>query len=431
MLVHVRTENSSWEAQAKLVVHALVAGPSASELTGMTEIRKMYAGAAGSHRPEDLLELCGRALDALAEGVFVTDRSLPDNPIVYVNQVFEQMTGYGSGELIGRSYASFRGPDSDPRAFVELEAALREKRAWAGDMLTYRKDGSTAWHDVRLVHVLDAAGSQYSIGVQADITERKNLQERFRQVEKMAALGFLAAGIAHDFNNMLTGILAYSDILLGSPVALEVRHGLEKIKEAGERAATLTSQLLAFSRKQQPKTRPVDLRSVVLGMNSLLRLLIGERIELVTVIEPTLEPIELVPGQVEQMLLNLVVNSRDAMPDGGAISVELASSRPDVSRARGPGTVRPGQYVMLAVTDTGCGMSADLLAELFRPLFTTKREGQGTGLGLFTVHEIVKQNNGLIAVTSQPGRGTRVEIFLPRDEISAHEASSTAAGGKA
>jgi PAS domain S-box-containing protein len=385
----------------------------------MTERLKVLTETPAPERTEEALDLCEQALDVLTEGVFLFDLTRPDTPIVYANQALGRLTGYAPEEFIGQPYSLLQGPDSNPAVFAEIQTALQEQRGWSGELLIYRKDGTTAWHEFRLVEVPDTAGHiRHGIGVQTDVTEHKNLQERLRQVQKMASLGFLAGGIAHDFNNLLTAIIAYSDILLTSSIPNPVREGLEKIKEAGERGATLTGQLLAFSRKQLPRPRLLDLRSVLADMNSLLRRLVGEHIDLVNVIDPALGPVEIIPGQIEQILLNLVVNARDAMPNGGTITIEMATAYPDARRTRGPSVIRPGPYLLLAVTDTGCGMSAEVLAELFQPLFTTKEAGQGTGLGLFTVHEIVKQNDGLIAVASRPGQGTRVEIFLPRREDS-------------
>jgi PAS domain S-box-containing protein len=372
---------------------------------------------AGAHVTDETLHLYGHALEFLEEGVFFTDLRRPDHPVVCANPAFERLTGYTAEELIGRSYGVLRGPENRPDAFAEIKAAFEEKRPWSGELLVGRKDGTLAWHALRLTPTLDATGvPHYCIGVQTDITERKDLEDRSRQAHKMAALGFLAGGIAHDFNNLLTAILGYCDILLPGELPHEIRRGLEKIKVAGNRGAALTSQLLAFCRKQLPKPQPLDMRSVLADLDSLLRRLIGEHIALTTAVQPALGMVTLVPGQLEQILLNLVVNARDAMPEGGAIAIEMANADPDPRRVHDPEAIRPFPYVMLAVADSGCGMSEEVLAALFRPLFTTKAAGQGTGLGLFTVHEIVRQNGGVIGVTSQLGRGTRIEIFLPRSD---------------
>jgi PAS domain S-box-containing protein len=415
MRAHVRTDRPARGERDRFLAHLPASGRVEEEGLAMADALQILTDRPSPQRAEEALDLFARALGMLTEGVFLIDLSRPEHPLIFANPAFARLTGYAPEEMIGRDYGLFRGPDSDPAVFAEVRAALHDRRAWSGELRVRRKDGTAASHALRLVPALDTAGqARYGLGVQSDVSEPKDLQERLHQAEKMAALGLLAGGIAHDFNNMLTAILGYCDILLAGAPSGQPREGLEKIREAGERAASLSRQLLALSRKQLPQPRLVDVRAILAGMDSLLRRLTGEAIELVTVTDPALGPVEAVPGQMEQILLNLVVNARDALPEGGRITIELANALPEAGRARGPGVLRPGPYVMLAVTDTGCGMGEEILAELFRPLFTTKGAGQGTGLGLFTVHEIVKQNGGLIAVASQPGQGTRVEIYLPQ-----------------
>jgi nitrogen-specific signal transduction histidine kinase/ActR/RegA family two-component response regulator len=265
-----------------------------------------------------------------------------------------------------------------------------------------------------------------------DVTERKQLEEQLRQSQKMEAIGRLAGGIAHDFNNLLTAIVGYSQLLLGGlEVGNPMQGQLEEIKKAGERAASLTRQLLAFSRKGLLQPQVLDLNALVANIDKMLRRLIGEHIELVTVFGPGLECIEADPAQLEQVVLNLVVNARDAMPQGGKIVIETKNLELDEAYADQHPGVSPGRYTMLSVSDEGSGMTAETLKHIFEPFFTTKDRAEGTGLGLFTVYGAVKQNGGNIWVYSEVGRGTTFKVYLPQVnqvvEVRKADAVSTAA----
>ncbi len=352
------------------------------------------------------------ALDLLPEGVFLTDAARPENPIVYANAAFIRLTGLPADEISGHPYGPRRGAAGDAAVPAELRAAFRDRQPWEGELTAAREDGGPAWHRLRLTPVTDAAGQiTHFVGIQTDVTERKYFEEWFRQAQKMTAVGWLAAGVVHDFNNLLTAILGYCDILLKEPLPEgAVRDGLQEILRGSEWGAALTRQLLAFCRSQAPQPRVLDLREVLGAAAGMLRRLVGENIEMDTVLDAGLSPVLADATQIEQVLVNLVVNARDALPEGGRITVEATDVEIDA------GTVPPGTYVRLAVTDTGCGMTEEVRAALFRPLFTTKERGKGTGLGLYTVQQIVQQSRGHITVTSAPGRGTRFEVYLPRHE---------------
>jgi PAS domain S-box-containing protein len=266
--------------------------------------------------------------------------------------------------------------------------------------------------------VLKFAGRNAALVIAQDITERKRLEEQLYQSQKMEAIGRLAGGMAHDFNNILMVIIGYSEFLLDryrdelDPLHKE----LEQIRRAGERAAALTRQLLAFSRKQVLQPQVLDLNLVVADMVKMLQRLIGEDIDLNIALEPALGHVEADPNQIEQVILNLVVNARAAMPQGGKLTIETANVELDEMYAHWHAEAKPGSYVMLAVSDTGCGMDAATKAHLFEPFFTTKAQGQGTGLGLATVYGIVKQSGGDIWVYSEPGQGATFKVYLPRIE---------------
>jgi nitrogen-specific signal transduction histidine kinase/CheY-like chemotaxis protein len=253
------------------------------------------------------------------------------------------------------------------------------------------------------------------IGALMDVSERQRLQEQLQQSQKMEAIGRLAGGIAHDFNNVLTGILISTDLLLnGDQSHNATAEELQHIRSAAERAADLTRQLLAFSRKQVIALRRIDLNEVVHGFGVMLQRLIGENVELRLELAEKLGAVRADPGQIEQILLNLAVNARDAMPAGGKLTLETANVDLDEAFSREQRDLAPGPYVLVAVGDTGVGMDTDIRDRIFEPFFTTKEPGKGTGLGLSTVYGIVRQHGGDIRVLSEVARGTTFKIYLPR-----------------
>ena len=338
----------------------------------------------------------------------------------YVSPQIESILGYTQEEWLTDSAKWVRHvhPDDVP-SVEEAENACLAGRAFQAEYRLMRKDGRVIWVSDSAVVVRGAEGMSLMEGIIVDITERKQLESQLQQSRRMEAVGRLAGGIAHDFNNLLTIIKGYTELALQrKDVADLARADIEHIDDASERAAGLVRQLLAFSRKQVLQPKNLDLNGIVLGLEKLLRRLIGEDIEMKTAVAAGLGTIKADPAQVEQVLMNLVVNARDAMPNGGKMIVETSNVDLDRTYASEHVSVKPGRYVMLAVTDTGTGMSPETVAHIFEPFFTTKSSGKGTGLGLATVYGIVKQSGGYIWVYSEPGQGSTFKVYFPRvDEV--------------
>jgi two-component system cell cycle sensor histidine kinase/response regulator CckA len=265
------------------------------------------------------------------------------------------------------------------------------------------------------IHDIQYGGKPAQLAVLLDITGRRHLEDQLRQAQKMEAVGMLAGGVAHDFNNLLTIITGYSQLILNTLTPNDAnRHSVEQIMKAGERAAALTKQLLAFSRRQVLQPKVLDLNKLVSSLAAMLQRLIGEDVDLRLVLPADLGRVSADPGQVEQVLMNLVVNARDAMPKGGVLTIETGNIQLDSNYAGRHVNVKPGPYILLAVSDNGAGMDEATQARLFEPFFTTKSSGKGTGLGLSTVFGIVKQSGGSVEVYTEQGRGTSVKVYLPR-----------------
>jgi PAS domain S-box-containing protein len=370
----------------------------------------------GERRAEEALRLRERALESVSQGIVMTDLGRPDNPIVYANPAFERLTGYSRAEVMGRNCRFLQGEGTDPAAIAEVRRAVQEGRPCSVELINYRKDGSRFWNALSVSPIHDASGKlTHYVGVQTDVTERRKLEEQYRQSQKMEVVGRLAGGIAHDFNNLLTVINGYGEMVLATlPSGHTARDSVAEMVKSGERAAVLTRQLLAFSRQQVLAPRVLSLNTVITEMEKILRRVIGEDIALVTNLQPTLGHVRADPGQLEQVLLNLAVNARDAMPQGGKLTLETRNADLDEAYSRSHDGTAPGRYAVLSVSDTGTGMSAEVKARVFEPFFTTKGPGKGTGLGLATVHGIVTQSGGRIEVASEPGQGTAFKVYLPR-----------------
>ncbi len=363
-------------------------------------------------RAEAGLRLQSAALEASANAIVITDAT---GVIEWANAAFTTYTGYSVAEAIGQNPKLLKSGKHDAAFYRAMWETIRAGKVWQGEMINRRKDGSLYPEDMTITPLKDERGEiTHFIAVKQDITKRKTLEEEFHQAQKMEAFGQLAGGVAHDFNNMLAVITGNASLLQMELSADEQPRVVQEIARAAERAANLTRQLLTFSRKQTMQAKVIDLNDVVSGMVKMLHRIIGEDIALETRLLTGGAPMNGDPGMIEQILLNLAVNARDAMPAGGQIAVELANVTVADEAAAAAHQVRPGDFVRLSFRDTGSGIAPELLSRIFEPFFTTKDVGKGTGLGLATVHGIVAQHHGWIEVESQPGQGTTFHIHLPR-----------------
>ena len=323
--------------------------------------------------------------------------------------------GYSRGELLALSVADVE-TTFDAVGFENVWRSMGPGTPVTIHGIHRRKDGTTFPVEVRLA-LLEPGEHTLYLAIARDISERRRLEEELRQSQKMEAVGRLAGGVAHDFNNLLTAIMGYTAILLDrTGPTFRLRAELEEVKRAGERAAALTRQLLAFSRRQAIHPKVLDLNAQASGIEKMLRRIIPENIRIVLALDPELGHVRADPGQIDQVILNLALNARDAMADGGTLTLATANAELTPADAgRCPG-MKPGRYVVLAVSDTGTGIPKEMLPHLFEPFYTTKGEGKGTGLGLATVQGIAKQSNGFITVASKPGEGTTFGVYFPRVE---------------
>ena len=353
----------------------------------------------------------------------------------YVNPFFLQLTGYTREETIGQPWIERFLPEGQqnhmPGVFLELVEQGFHAHHQNSIVTKSGEERMIAWNNTVLRDAQGRPTGTLSIG--EDITEKHRLEEQFRQAQKMEAVGRLAGGVAHDFNNLLTVITSYSALLLEDLGPADPRReDLNEILRAATGAAGLTRQLLAFSRQQVLEPRVLDLNEVVGAAGKMLKRLIGEDVELATVLAPDLGWVKADPGQIEQVIMNLAVNARDAMPDGGKLTIETSNAELNDTYPRQHPPVSPGEFVLLSVSDTGIGMNEQTRARLFEPFFTTKEKGRGTGLGLATVYGIVKQSAGFIWVYTELGHGTTFKIYLPRvheDPVASRPAGSTEVRG--
>nr|WP_293249949.1 histidine kinase famiy protein [Panacagrimonas sp.] len=365
--------------------------------------------------------------------MIVTDPNQRDQPIVYANPAFLQMTGYREDELIGRNCRFLQGPETDRETVDELRAAIAEQRETAVEILNYKKSGASFWNALFMSPVFDDEGRLiYYFGSQLDVSRRKDAEDGLRQAQKMEAIGHLTGGVAHDFNNLLQVIQGFAEVLQfqldrqsGRP-SPDTARALSSILKAAERGTRLTQQLLAFARKQQLQGRVIDLNEMVLSFLPLIERVIGDNaIELRLELDEGALNVRIDSTQAELSVMNLVINARDAMPHGGSIT--LRTLRREVHRDEAvAGGLPPGEYAELAVVDTGTGMAPAVLARVTEPFFTTKEPGKGTGLGLSMVFGFAKQSGGALRIESEPGAGTTARVFFPLQLAEAARASTGA-----
>jgi two-component system cell cycle sensor histidine kinase/response regulator CckA len=385
----------------------------------LTFVARQLASAVEIKRNEQALRRSEARYRSLVQSsVYGIYRSSLEGRFLDVNPALITMLGYGSAEEL-----LMLDPEKDVFAYSEEHTRLIEEFRRTGrldgmEVKWKRNDGKTITVRIsgRAVSSVDEPADVLE-AIAEDVTERRVLEDQFRQAQKMEAVGRLAGGVAHDFNNLLMVISGYAEVML---TAFELDHPMREkalaIQQASDRATTLTRQLLAFSRRQLLELKVVDVNAIVADMERLLRPLIGEAVEFIANLTPEAAHTRADAGQLEQVLMNLVVNAKDAMPGGGTLTLQTEKIVVDETHRLGPTFIRPGQYVMLSVRDTGMGMDKETQSRIFEPFFTTKEKGKGTGLGLSTVYGIVKQTGGYVMVQSEPGRGTTFQIYLPRAE---------------
>jgi PAS domain S-box-containing protein len=353
------------------------------------------------------------AIQQSAESIVITDTQ---GTIQYVNPAFERITGYSRAEALGQNPRILKSGKQNLAFYEDLWATITAGRVWQGRMVNRKKDGSLYTEEATISPVRDEGGAIINyVAVKRDVTRELQLEEQYRQAQKMEAVGRLTAGVAHDFNNILTAINGFSELVsLGLAPDDPLQDSVQKVLSSGQRAAGLVRQLMAFSRKQIVQPATLDINEVLANVDKMLGRIIGEDIELQTIPAPGLWLTSADPVQVEQIIFNLAVNARDAMPNGGKLTIETANVTLDEAYAAGHLGAQPGEYVLLAISDTGIGMSEEVKSHLFEPFFTTKELGRGTGLGLATVYGIIKQGGGDIQVYSEVGLGTTFKVYLPR-----------------
>lgn len=353
------------------------------------------------------------AIEQAGEAIVITDAQ---GIIQFVNSVFERTTGYSRKEAIGQNLDILNSGEQDELFYRDLWNTISSGRIWVGRMVNKRKDGTLYTEGMTISPVFDTSGRIVNyVSIKRNITENLRLAAQYQQSQKMEAVGRLADGVAHDFNNMLGVIIGYTELVLSKIELIQPVHAyLEEILKAARRSTDIISKLLAFARRQSIAPSVLDLNEVVDNTLKMLRRLIGEDIDLKWIPEANLWRVNMDPTQVDQVLANLLMNARDAIAGVGKITIETAKVTLDETYCANHMGSIPGEYVMLAISDDGCGMDRETLNKVFEPFFTTKVGSQGTGLGLATVYGIVKQNNGFIDVHSEPGEGTTFKIYLHR-----------------
>ena len=377
------------------------------------------AGAIGGHRNDIFFA----AIETTRMPMIVTDPHQADNPIIFANRAFLSMTGYGSDEIMGRNCRFLQGPKTDPLTVAGIREAIEQKREHSTEILNYRKDGSSFWNALFVSPVFNEHKELvYYFASQLDVSRRRDAEEALAQAQKMEALGQLTGGIAHDFNNLLQVIAGQLDLLKFKLRVPEIDRDkcaqhVDGARQSVTRAASLTQQLLAFSRKQRLVGRPINLNATANAVVDIVEQSFGDaeqgRIKLVLKLERGLQNCQVDPSQLEVALLNVLLNARDAMPEGGTITLKTANLEIDSSDGVSFAGLPEGEYVSISITDTGTGIPREYLQRVMDPFFTTKEEGKGTGLGLSMVYGFAKQSGGAAQIYSEVGLGTTLRLFFP------------------
>jgi PAS domain S-box-containing protein len=380
-------------------------------------------------RLEEAQRRLSTAVEQAAEGILITDTQ---GTIQYVNPSLEHISGYDKTELLGTKSSIFKSDEHDQGFFKDLWETINAGKVWTGRFTNKRKDGITYYVDTAISPVRDSIGTIINfVAVERDVTEHLELSKQFLQAQKMEAIGNLAGGIAHDFNNLLQVILGHSEMLLNDEqLGEKVRADLRQIVSAGRSGAELIQRLMIFSRKTETNFRPTDLNYEVEQLKKMLVRTVPKMIEIELILTSKLAIINADPTQIGQILMNLAVNARDSMPDGGKLSIQTENVILDEGYCSTHPGVKPGDYVLMTVSDTGCGMDKETLGRIFEQFFTTKDVGKGTGLGLSVVYQIIRRHGGHIYCYSEPGHGTTFKIYLsaipPKETIQEHTTEETA-----
>ncbi len=383
---------------------------SESDINFLRAVSFVLAADAEQRKSAATLRLRDRALEAIGEGIVITDAGEFDAPITYVNPAFERLTGYSKEEAIGRNARFLQGAETDPSLVQKMRGAVEAETSFRGSILNYRKDGESFWNNLNISPIRDESGlTSHFVGILSDETERVQMASRLRQAQKMEALGHLTGGIAHDFNNLLAVILGNSEILYEEIDDEELKATAELVMTTAEKGADLTQRLLAFGRRQALHPEAIDLSAAIGSLSDMLTRTLGTHVTLERV-SATDMPAYIDRSLFESAILNLALNARDAMPNGGVVTISTELAEVGEGSAK---ELQSGDYVCVSVTDTGVGMTKDVLDRAFDPFFTTKGVGKGSGMGLSMVYGFAKQSGGHVTIESQPGSGTTVRLYLP------------------
>ncbi|MEI5688322.1 histidine kinase famiy protein [Sphingomonas kyungheensis] len=377
------------------------------------------SGAANHDMGDDSNSIFFAAVKTTRMPMIVTDPNQPDNPIVFANPAFINMTGYEWHELVGTNCRLLQGPDTDRETVAEIRRAIERRQETSVELLNYKKNGAAFWNALFISPVFDADNKLiYFFASQLDVTRRRDAEEGLRQAQKMEAVGQLTGGVAHDFNNLLTVIQGFSDVLRsqidgeGEFDRAKASRSINAVMQAAERGATLTQQLLAFSRRQKLQGRVVNLVDLIDELQPLIERTAGGLVKVRIQHQETTCNARIDPTQAELAIINILLNARDAMPDGGTITIEVRN-RSIEAGDKGFGELESGNYVAVTITDEGTGMSPEVLKRVTEPFFTTKDQGKGTGLGLSMVYGFMKQSGGSLRLYSEEGHGTTVRMLFP------------------